>query len=476
MVELDTFTVSLKKPPLMKATTALSLITQERNQKLELLIHLLANLPHSLVVCGPDGIGKTTLINILQERKNPSWLYCPVKGNAALSFEAIQDSLAHTLGIDKSQSLSAIFSKYGSQQRKIVLTIDDAGLLVPGLITTVVQYATANPALRIVFVLTHDELHVLSQSDRVLDDCHVIEIPPLSEKQCGEFLLELSSQPSFPLSQAAINEDLIEAVYRDTHGIPGKIFEQIPELSISQQNNNGGWWMAAAAVILVAITLGVQYLSPMLKDLAEAPSIPSPKPEESKAIEPKSSPALPTAQVEKEVATPIPQASLEAEPLVIESVSPAEPVVTLEIMPDNPKLESTVTVEKQPIITPVPVIEKPIPESKISTNLKPTPKAKNVPEISVTEEKKPIINPPDRTAGAYTLQLIVVSKQSSVDEIKAKYPSLNSGIRVNKFVAGGQERYALMYGSFDSAVAANKARQSLPAEFRNSLARKIGTP
>lgn len=472
MVELDTFTVSLKKPPVTKVTTALPLITQERNQKLELLIHLLANLPHALVVCGPDGIGKTTLINILQKRKNPSWLYCSIQGNAALSFEAVQDSLAQTLGIDKSQSLSAIFSKYDSQQRKIVLIIDDAGLLVPGLITTVAQYATANPALRIVFVLTHDELHVLSQSDRVLDDCHVIEIPSLSEKQCGEFLLELSSQPSFPLSQAAINDDLIETVYRDTHGIPGKIFEQIPELSISQQNNNGGWWMAAAAVILVAITLGVQYLSPMLKDLAEAP----PKPEEVKISEPRSSPALPIAQVEKEVPTPTSQANLDAEPLAIEPVSPAEPVVTLEIMPDHPEPEAVATIEKQPLITPVSVIEKPTLEFAANTGLKPVSKAKNAPEISVTEEKKTIINPPDRTAGSYTLQLIVVSKQSSVDEIKAKYPSLNSGIRVNKFVAGGQERFALMYGSFDSAAAANKARQSLPVEFRNSLARKMGSP
>ena len=36
-----------------------SLITLERSQKLDLLIHLITNLRQSLVICGPNGIGKT---------------------------------------------------------------------------------------------------------------------------------------------------------------------------------------------------------------------------------------------------------------------------------------------------------------------------------------------------------------------------------------------------------------------------------
>ena len=56
MVEDDTFTYSVKQPPREAIDTAVhALITKERTQKLDLLIHLLSNLTRSLVVCGPQG-------------------------------------------------------------------------------------------------------------------------------------------------------------------------------------------------------------------------------------------------------------------------------------------------------------------------------------------------------------------------------------------------------------------------------------
>ena len=74
-----------------------SLITQERTRKLELLIHLLTNSRQALVVCGPEGIGKSTFLTVLQQRKIDSWLYCPVKGTVKLSIETIQKQLIQLL-------------------------------------------------------------------------------------------------------------------------------------------------------------------------------------------------------------------------------------------------------------------------------------------------------------------------------------------------------------------------------------------
>ncbi len=79
MVENDTFTYHVKKPLIDQKSRAVhSLISQERTRKLELLIHLISNSRQALVVCGPEGIGKSTLLKVLQERKVESWLYCPV--------------------------------------------------------------------------------------------------------------------------------------------------------------------------------------------------------------------------------------------------------------------------------------------------------------------------------------------------------------------------------------------------------------
>ncbi|MDD2800672.1 MAG: hypothetical protein PHC94_01670 [Methylobacter sp.] len=453
MLENDSFTISVKKKPVNQNTAALTLISQERTQKLELLIHLLTNLPQPLVVCGPEGIGKTTLLKLLKERENQSWLYCHLQGNAGLSFEVLQEQLAQS-GLNGLQA---------STNRKCVLIIDDAGTLVPGLITTIVQYASAHPVLRVVFVLTHDELHVQSKSDRVLDDCHVIEIPPLSEKQCGEFLLALSSQPWTPVSFDAINEHLITTVYRETHGIPGKIIEQIPVLSNVQQSNQGKWWMVVAVAALVSTVLAVQYLNPTN---TENKSLPAPVVEQPVASIPPVQPVTPQTELP-------PLTAKVEEPLLDELISPPEPMVTVDIESQNSR--QIVENKTEPLLTP-PVADtrkdsiesaKPIPKETV-------PVVKKALEVPEHQDKKPEVEKVLPVTGDYTLQLMVLSKQSSIDDIQNKYPALRAGFRVTKSIVGGQEKFVLFYGSFDSAATANKARQTLPPEFRNALARKSG--
>lgn len=266
MVENDTFTYHVKEPFIDQKSRAVhSLITRERTRKLELLIHLLSNSRQALVVCGPEGIGKSTLLKVLQERKIESWLYCLVKGNADLSFEKIQEQTAQAIKqnlLDKqAQALSGVFRLVESRHKKIILMIDEAGHLAPGLINTIIEYAAKNPVLRVIFVLTHDDLYVKNTSDSAIDDCHLIEIPPLSEKQCGEFLQYLSAKPRSQVAYNEISDGMIAAVYGETQGIPGRIIAELPGLEGAKQSDNSLWILVAAVAGLVTLALGIQWFS-----------------------------------------------------------------------------------------------------------------------------------------------------------------------------------------------------------------------
>jgi len=258
MVENDTFTYHVKKPLIdQKSRGFHSLITQERTRKLELLIHLISNSRQALVVCGPEGIGKSTLLKVLQERKIESWLYCLVQGGADLSLEKIQEQIAQAIQVP---ALSGAFRRDENQHKKIVLMIDEAGRLAPGLINTIIEYAEKKPVLRVIFVLTHDDLDVKNTSDSAIDDCHLIEIPPLSEKQCGEFLQYLATKPP----QVAFNEisdDIIAAVYLETQGIPGRIIAELPGLEGTKESDNSLWVLISAVAGLVALALVIQWFS-----------------------------------------------------------------------------------------------------------------------------------------------------------------------------------------------------------------------
>jgi DamX protein len=72
------------------------LITRERTEKLELLNHLIANLAHAIIICGPNGIGKTLLLKSFQNAAIDSWMFCFLKADNQLNLQKIQELLGET--------------------------------------------------------------------------------------------------------------------------------------------------------------------------------------------------------------------------------------------------------------------------------------------------------------------------------------------------------------------------------------------
>ncbi|MGZ8190389.1 MAG: AAA family ATPase [Methylococcaceae bacterium] len=265
MVENDSFTDHVKKSLGHETNTVnCSLITQERTEKLELVIHLVSKLTQTIVVCGPKGIGKTTLLKILQEREIESLRYCFIMGNADLNLDKIQQLIAISLMVESDKqipSLQVVFAQLESQHKKLVLLFDDAGFLPPGLINTVIHYAELNPVLRVIFALTHDDFYLKNRSDSAIDNSLFVEIPPLSENECGEFLQYLLKNTRTRLQFNSLNDSRVEAVYRKTHGIPGGVIAEAPVLANFRKKDNSLWILIAAVAGLVAIALGVQWYS-----------------------------------------------------------------------------------------------------------------------------------------------------------------------------------------------------------------------
>ncbi|CAA9890891.1 conserved hypothetical protein [Candidatus Methylobacter favarea] len=522
MAEHDTLTCQAKKSAHDQTnTTVHSLITQERTQKLELLIHLISNLTQTLVICGPTGIGKTTLLKILQEREATSWLYCLIQGNTELSFEEIQATLARVSNqheaYPQSHSLTRTLHQFARPNKKIVLIIDDAGALVPGLITAIIQHAAANPVLRVIFALTHDELYLKNQSDRAIDDCHLIEIPSLSEKQCGEFLQHLSTQPWSHLALNAITDSRVETIYRTTHGIPGRIISRLLDLPENKPDENSIRFLGPAVAVLVAIALGFQWFT--LSKNPEKEKIP-PAAVDQKAINtgpaqpllipPSSAPAINPGERSAEIKHEAPLSErkqgnngnseqYEAEGATDDSVD-AGP---LPVAKNNPEAVNTIGIDQslkdrfhnaseQKAAEPLGFDNKKPGQPEIDrTTVQPSvpekpemiqPQQKPVKQIAVPEEKpiKSAITESDgrkwlmaQPADNYTLQLMVLSKPQSIADILEKHPLPGKDIKYIRTVTNGKERLIVFYGSFASAALANKSRQSLPREFQNSYPRKI---
>jgi DamX protein len=475
----DTFKYHANKALIeQKSRAAHSLITDERTRELELLIHLLSNSRQALVVCGPEGIGKTTLLNVLQEHKVESWFYCLVQGNAVLNLEEIQERMAQAVRQDKSdkqvQGISGIFAPFESRHKKLVLMIDDAGYLVPGLINTIIEYADANSFLRVVFVLTHDDLYVKYKSDSAVDDCYFIEIPPLSERQCGEFLQHLAAQPQARVSFDAVNDVMIESIYRETQGIPGKIIAELPDVEVVavKQSENSLSILVGAVAGLVVIALGVQWYS--------ASEYNMPTPITSTVTKQNSQSAQLNPVVLGQFAGDV------IEHLTVPGVnneSGASQVALDQALNDKQQLKLGDTQQKS---TESLKVTGESDNSEIVNNAG-LAVSKN-PEIITRQQIEPVIKGQGEVADTqddgerwlktqpvdnYTLQIMELSKEQSAADVLKKYPLLKDNLKYLKALVNGEERFVLLYGSFSSFALANQAKQTLPSEFRNSVVRKM---
>ncbi len=446
-----------------------SLITQERTRQLELLIHLLSNSRESLVVCGPEGIGKTALLKVLQEYPVESQLYCLVQGNADLTFEKVQERMAKAIRQDKSNKPVQIQPE--NRHKKMVLMIDDAGYLVPGLINTIIEYAADNAYLRVIFVLTHDDLYLKYKSDSAVDDCSFIEIPPLSERECGEFLMQLAAQARNQVSFDAINDDMIASIYRKTQGIPGRIIAKLPDAVVSKKSENSLSILVGAVAGLVVIALGVQWYSTSEYNRPTPPAA-------NVTIQNEQISPVMSEQFVGEVMEHLTKSGMDA---IVNNGSEASQAAL-----DWALCNKQGSGDSQQIIPEFLVLGGEADDSKIVNNagisVSKNPQIIPKPQIeAVIEEQAEVADRQDnaeqwlktQATGNYTLQIMVLSKEQSAKNVLEKYPLLKDDLRYLKKIINGKERFFLLYGSFTSYALANQAKKSLPAEFHNSLARKM---
>ncbi len=515
MLDNDKLTYS---PSKRKAATGDSgqshrlLLSPDRAQKFDLLIHLISNLQQSLIICGPEGIGKTTMLKTLQESHNDIWPICLVQGSSALSFESVITQLSQVLNLSSATirfdlaSLRAFCAK-----QKVVLAIDDAGELVPGLIGELIDFADSLPGLRLVFAMDSEHLLDKTESDHAVEACHFIELPPLNQRQCFEYLQNQSVQPGSTLSFNAVNDALVEELYRKTEGVPGKLLAELPKLSQyqSRQNLRLGLW-GGLAVIVMASVYAIQAFLPADKD--ETPTADSPEPAQievdktppvldalvkppalESALEPNPASGTTNAAASTQpetIATEPPEAAYV--PPVAEQI-PALPGITSALAPDPlaaAGLEGE-PAQHQPFAAPAvtAATEVVVPEASPKPEHTVSAEAAAAKPIAPASPPEPIQAAPSKDkaesgngdlewihsqpAGNYTVQLMVLSYKNSVDRFLKKYAEYRDELKYYAIGKSGQEKYVLIYGSFESATDALNRKSTMPDEFNKGMVKRF---
>jgi len=258
MVEIDSDTYQVKTMRVEnKAVASRFLITPERSQNLALLQHLLANTHQAIVLCGPEGVGKTALLEFLQQRLQDQWRWCVANGHGEMTFEDVQDRLAPLLKQQRPEA--PVKNARQGHAQDAVLVIDDAGKMAPGLLTRFIHLAEEHQELHLLLVLTHDQWHIKNASDPAIENCYIVEARPLGPKECREFVQHIVALTTSPRLGKGLSDDRIDAVYRESHGIPSRIMAHFPELNKPRESMDPLTILILAVAALVSLALYMQW-------------------------------------------------------------------------------------------------------------------------------------------------------------------------------------------------------------------------
>ncbi|MBK8817213.1 MAG: AAA family ATPase [Methylococcaceae bacterium] len=460
-----------------------SLITKERTQKLDLLQHLVVNIARAIVVCGPEGVGKSRLLKYFQEMSADSNIFCSINGDSRLSYEQVLDMLKQAL-VDKMPNLkipplSKLSEGLTGQNIKVVLVIDEAGKLAPGLIESLIAYANGQPALRCILVLTHSELYLKNSTDPAIEDCYQIEIPPLSEKQCGEFLEYLSTLPNSRVQFSSINETSVAELYRETHGIPGNILKYLPHPERGKTVDYGKPVLILAVIVLIGVALGVQWWSAKQTTETEQKVVSNLKPNNNQ--DSRKNKTLVSEQ-DKQKQFPVQSAAeqtvkkpnqLPIEPLA--TATPAAPPVQNRIL-ESPKIETPL--QKNYVVSASSTTDDAtLNPDNLNAQTKPD-NAGNI-ENQTQENTTATQEEGERWIKAepvenYTLQLMALPDEQTIIDVMTRNQAIGEKLRyVKTKTKTGKDRFILLYGSYPNLEEAGNEASVLPKEFQKTWTRKI---
>ena len=411
------------------------LISQARSDKFDLLGQLILNQRESLVLCGVEGIGKTTFLQKLTEVRDELWVVCFIKATVELSFEIIETQLINTLLAYnpkfKDQDSSVLLSFYQKQQKKIVLAIDDAVYLPAGLVNQLIEYALLNPVIRIVFALTKGQMYLKNSTDRAIDDCYFVEIPPLQKDEIQKFLYYLARIPDGIIVEEDISESIVVKLYRQTLGIPEKIITDLPPLLEKEYKNTSVGLYGVILLGVVGVLIGInQFIRTGDESAKTSSTISSLVSGENLTTE-----TLHSKQQSRVIAGK----NKTATQLEIKSAKKPELI-------NEDKKQTDAKIESLPVELAI--------ESKVE---------------KLDDNQWVLTQPPKK----YTLQLMVLTKKQSLEAIFVKHPQLLDSLKYIDLKAKNQKKYVLLYGSFTSIRLARAAILSLPKEFQQAWPRRF---
>lgn len=435
---------------------AAEFFTPERQQRLDLITHLIPNSRQPVLLRSPAEAGKSYFLKQFRNQASKTWSICTLEADelAISPLDALELALNQLEGGDK--SIQARLVAWSHVGRVLVVIVEDAHDLDEGCLSALFKLVEQYSCLRL--LLSSSE----NLGDRIESNCQLIDLEPFSQKQTSEYAKLRVNAKGLEFVNLAGIDDVV--LFIETGGLPGRINDVLAQMQInpkkvSQTKKVSSTTFVLSAVVasmLVALLLTYGFWG---GDEAD--------------VRPKSAIALPAE-------------SKRSPEMVLKNEADINLVKLKEVAKDKKislaeeqEKDLAVDVVKKEIILasvevkhPPAPIKKVVAEPKIIASPNSVKKSARVKLVETVENAIKTADPKTELDGHhawlksqpakhYTLQLLGVSQEASVQQYIASKKAL-SGLRYFRNKKDKGSWYTVIYNSYTDRQSAEKEAKNLP--------------
>jgi DamX protein len=464
------------------------------------LLHL-APYSEVLLVSGPEGVGKSTLLNQFVVGAKKSWKVVHLRASSLMTTEEFLRQIIHgfslpsSAGVDEIEDMLVEIGRHlqalGRSGRRAIVVIDDAHLLADAVIVIVEHILSDERSTSAISLVlgVDDGAAVVSRLDHFPVLLHklayTLRLEPMAEADVAGYIRHRLVHTSNLAAEPLFSDAVINRIYSQSGGLPGKInalarghLNRKGGISISGRTLMRGGLALAGVAVVGAVLLFQDQINQLVAPAPKAPEVVSelavPAVSETAVVTEGQEVVAPEVVAEEPVdggvesAPALSMGELGSQP---ESQSVAVPV-TVDVAPQTPaKMEEpkpeTITATKPQPVAPV-VAPKPSPAQTS------TPAAKAVIESAVKSVAKAPEKTPEKVETKswlqsqnpehFTLQLMALLDESDVKQFVKKH-KLQSQSEIFYITRKGNKLAALVYGSYPDRAAVDAAAKALPKEW-----------
>ncbi len=396
----------------------------ELAQRLDLLRHLTESSDLIPLVKGPEGAGKSTLIEQIITRATENWLLCHIEATPMLQPEQLFTQLASafTASIGSGDALELLGQRFTDLRREghlPVIIIDDAHLLPEMSIITLLQLYTRlpedRPMVRLL-LFAQPEIDAMLESPQIqsmgLSMLQVLDMPLLKRDQTTAYIEHIlaaaDSSRSLRLSLAQCDK-----IYTESGGLPGRVEQLVLE---SMRSGIIQWGAArlssvsplttVASIIGVVALLLILIFQDSINSLFAEPEEVEPQVELlAEGTVPLALPPTSEVELPELATTPTEMATTPSPPAV-----PPEPPVVILTETEPTVLDGQVDAVTEQQAEPVAAVE--LPVSAVVEE----PPPEEVVEVELGQQKPPAPTDKQTTAGPVVAPEVVAPEEVVVVE------------------------------------------------------------